>query len=606
MVLCFPRRYVAGEDSYLVVTTLDGRTAYLDGPISIFRNPFVHDHIRVVAHERHVANSEQCVEVLRLDGRLERHHGPCCITLDPLVHKCISVKPHVRHVADANQYLLVQLRSGERQVLCGPSSLLFDPDVHLDIVVRPLKRHIADQSQYLVVQHLDGVREHLRGPVELCEDPFRHARIETLEAVKLAANECVVVYRRQPVFAELLAKTELVPNKKTSKAKMPDVSEPGGRPQVLAAERTETGGAVHVERRVVHGPAVFMPNSEEWLHTFSWHGTKTKDGKGSKTGWAGDEKTPHALSFQVLRCMPDNMYYSVRDVRTHDDALITVHLMLFYELRDIETMLDGTNDLLGDFINAASADVMTFAASRTYERFLEDTAMLSETAQFPILGGRMEQTGSVLLKVVYRGYSASMALQEMHDEAISRRTRMRLESDGAREQEEQRAMALNARQQRSVQEQELKAAEERHALELQTMQREQERRMKDEEHAATLRYERERAQAELATERARYEEEQKREHEAAALARKRLADEREEAVAKLRAMHDLGVDLTQYLVASQAPRPDHLLKIDAPTVASGTSNAEGPSSVKIKVSNDVTANGRANGISNGHAHAATS
>ena len=54
--------------------------------------------------------------------------------------------------------------------------------------------------------------------------------------------------------------------------------------------------------------------------------------------------------------MPDSMYLSVRDVRTVDDASLTVHLMLFYELQSIETMLDSTNDMIGDFINAASAD----------------------------------------------------------------------------------------------------------------------------------------------------------------------------------------------------------------------------------------------------------
>ena len=64
---------------------------------------------------------------------------------------------------------------------------------------------------------------------------------------------------------------------------------------------------MHVERRVVHGPAVFMPDSNEWLHTFSWHGSLKPDGKGSKTGYADDVKVPHALNFTVIRCMPDSM-----------------------------------------------------------------------------------------------------------------------------------------------------------------------------------------------------------------------------------------------------------------------------------------------------------
>lgn len=33
------------------------------------------------------------------------------------------------------------------------------------------------------------------------------------------------------------------------------------------------------------------------------------------------------------------MYYNINDVRSKDDALITVKLMVFFELRDIERML---------------------------------------------------------------------------------------------------------------------------------------------------------------------------------------------------------------------------------------------------------------------------
>ena len=83
---------------------------------------------------------------------------------------------------------------------------------------------------------------------------------------------------------------------------------------------------------------------------------------------------PHALQFTVVRCMPDQMYYSVKDVRTLDDANLTVHLMLFYELSSIETMLDASSDPIGDYINAAAADVMTFASVLTYEAFLQHTA----------------------------------------------------------------------------------------------------------------------------------------------------------------------------------------------------------------------------------------
>ena len=37
--------------------------------------------------------------------------------------------------------------------------------------------------------------------------------------------------------------------------------------------------------------------------------------------------------------MPSQFYYNVKDVRTKNDILITVKLMLFYELVDVNTMV---------------------------------------------------------------------------------------------------------------------------------------------------------------------------------------------------------------------------------------------------------------------------
>ena len=62
-----------------------------------------------------------------------------------------------------------------------------------------------------------------------------------------------------------------------------------------------------------------------------------------------------------------------------------------------------SNDPIGDFINATSADVMTFGAGNTYESLLKNTAQLSDLAAFPILSTRMAQVGFQLLKIVYRG-----------------------------------------------------------------------------------------------------------------------------------------------------------------------------------------------------------
>jgi hypothetical protein len=67
------------------------------------------------------------------------------------------------------------------------------------------------------------------------------------------------------------------------------------------------------------------------------------------------------------------MYHDVRDVRTADDAVLTIRLMIFFELVNIETMLDTTHDPIGDFINAATSDVIEFTGKRSLDEFKQQT-----------------------------------------------------------------------------------------------------------------------------------------------------------------------------------------------------------------------------------------
>lgn len=237
---------------------------------------------------------------------------------------------------------------------------------------------------------------------------------------------------------------------------------------------------------------------------------------------------------------------------------------------------------------------MTFASRLSYETLLSETAELSSVANFPILTSRMEQVGVELLKVVYRGCarsgvcsavpplppsssarprppplgvtralllaphvhadSANQMLQDMHDQAISRRTKLRLEADAAREEQEKRSMELRCRRDRSAQEQELEEQAARHKLSVVAMQREQERQLQDEEF-----------KAEMANERKRHEERMRREREQMELEQSRLEAVRHDEQKKHEGLKALGVDLTQYLVALAAARPDSHLKIDSNT-----------------------------------------
>lgn len=49
--------------------------------------------------------------------------------------------------------------------------------------------------------------------------------------------------------------------------------------------------------------------------------------------------------------MPDQLYFDVEGVRTKDDALLIVKVIIFHELENVELMLDSTHDPVSDFIN---------------------------------------------------------------------------------------------------------------------------------------------------------------------------------------------------------------------------------------------------------------
>ena len=63
-------------------------------------------------------------------------------------------------------------------------------------------------------------------------------------------------------------------------------------------------------------------------------------------------KVPGALRITRLRILPDQTYIDCPNVRTKDDAVIILRFMVFYQLMDIKTMIDTTNDPISDFVNS--------------------------------------------------------------------------------------------------------------------------------------------------------------------------------------------------------------------------------------------------------------
>ena len=385
-------------------------------------------------------------------------------------------------IIPAGERVAVWNARGEVRLVDGPCRLVLWRES-----VRPLEQHRARAGEYLIVTQRDGRVDHLAGPVMLWRHPVDHLAISCGEAVAISAHETVVVYGR-----------------------------------------TDTEGAVH--RRVVRGPAQFVPASGEWLHRFSWHGADPRQ---------QGRKQPHALQFERLRVIPDQMYHEVEAVRTADDALLTVRFMVFFELVDIERMLDQTHDPIGDLINALTADAIEFAAGRSFQGFKADTGRLNELATFAQLLGRAERIGYRITKLVYRGYSANNQLQVMHDHAIEARTRLRLEAETQAQAQDLADQELMRERERTRLRQAMEEEATRHGAALERFN-EQERLARRQLTAEAERSERE------------------ADHQGRLRQRTDLDRQR---IGFIAGMREAGVDPTRWLVA-RYQHPDRLIRIE--------------------------------------------
>jgi hypothetical protein len=166
-----------------------------------------------------------------------------------------------------------------------------------------------------------------------------------------------------------------------------------------------------------------MPKENEWIHRFSWHGRDT-------TAPAHvNRKKPAQLQFTKLVTIPDQIYFDVEGVRTSDDAVLSVKVMIFFELVDVEKMLDATSDPPSDMINTLSADIIEWTSSRVFSAFKAGSERLNSLEAYPQLLKRAKEIGFKISKIVFRGYSTSPKLEGMHDAAIEARTQLTLQQE---------------------------------------------------------------------------------------------------------------------------------------------------------------------------------
>ena len=217
--------------------------------------------------------------------------------------------------------------SGQRHLIRGPRR------IHLFFShVRFLDRFVADQNEFILVQFRDGRKESFRGPLALFFDPCSHEKMKVLPAYKLEANEALVVYKEEelPVSSVSGSRVDgIFPESTSGKSALKPVKDEDAVVGVRIAGVGERGKVV---RKIVRGPAVFVPGANEWVHNFSWHGSV-----GTDNNHLTEQKKPNALKFNKLRIMPNQMYLSVQDVRTTDDAMLTINFMVRPKASSLDT-----------------------------------------------------------------------------------------------------------------------------------------------------------------------------------------------------------------------------------------------------------------------------
>jgi len=556
--------YTADQNSYLEIRKCTGVVEIIPGPSSKFIEPVVDESIRVlqctmiaasealVVSRQNSASQDKSKDTNGVDVRIIR--GPARFI--PEAGEWIDRKLN-EYVADQKSYLEIRKRTGIKEIMPGPCSTFLDPvldesitvleaktigasqalvinrrrsvseakgtsnDVEVRLVMGPvqfipsadewvqdvLREYTADQNSYLEVRKRAGPVEILHGPTSMFLDPVADESIRVLSATMIDASEALVVYRHS------------------------------------------SGSSSQVERKIVRGPARFIPAANEWVHQFEWSGMP-KDG--SKTSYQ-----PKVLKFSKLKVIPTTAYHNVNEVRTNDDTLITVKLMLFFELIDIEKMLDATPDPIGDFINAASSDVIAFMSAISYEAFLNETYQLNDLGTFKQLAARAEHIGYKMEKVVFRGFQAGEKLQAMHDNAIQERTRLRLLEETQAQEQRATDLRLSAEAQRAAKEAELKIEQARLAAEISLSQQ----KAKLAEQALVDQAEQDRARQKLEAELHASREQGNATIE---IETRKLEVEQARNVEQLRMMKEmksLNVDITKVLV-SQHQTPDNLIRLE--------------------------------------------
>lgn len=349
------------------------------------------------------------------------------------------------------QQCLVTHWNGTVTVLDGPC--------HLPVSYKSkeiLQLLVATTNQYIEIVRKDGKTQIFHGPSCHSVNPITDKGGLVKDALKIGEQELIVIYEPDTNEPPTPSKTEdAVDAEDTSCLNAP----------LLIMKSPALNDKT--SRRIMYGPGVYIPRGDsEWLHEFSWTGRATHGGVRAMVEEVDcGVKKPNALRFQKLRTSPGKTYYDVASVRTKDGATLTIKLMLFYQVVNVEKLLDNTNDPFADIFSSVSADIIEYVAPLDFNEALGGVHGLNDLETYQQLTKAASKIGITIDKVIFRGYSAPPALQRLHDSAIEAKTNLDLAAQRLREEERQSDERLQASMKRSEDELSLKRRREQEELE---------------------------------------------------------------------------------------------------------------------------------------------
>jgi len=491
--------YEKSKDGSVKSKTLSGPTFYVPEP---------NETLAYIA-ENVTATATQYIQILFQDGKTKFLPGPIKIINDPNLYVKVEVKDSLKLTTNQGLIIYQEKSFNEIQVKTVYGPAIYIPDSN-EWIHKQINLITVNPNEYLEITYIDGKKEFKQGPYSVWENPITIQSIQKKPVFNIDENECIVVYS----------------------------SEDKGK----------------ILRNIIKGPTQYVPKTNEWIHNFSWHGADPNN---------TTRKIPNALKFVKLRLVPDQLYHDIENVRTRDDAELTIKLMIFFKIENVDKLLDESHDPVADLINAATSDIIDFVSKYKFEDFKSHIEKLHDLNTFSQIMIRSQAIGYTISKIVFRGYIASKALEAMHNSAIEARTKLVLDHEVEFQKQQIKDFQQQKEKERMEDKLKMDQDEIKMKLAIEAMKLEQDLKNKELEIKAELKFEHLKKNEDRHQLKKQSELELELAESNKAFEIKKLKEINDEEIRKYLSLKEMGVNLTDYLIAKEKGSPSKWIQFDS-------------------------------------------